>query len=62
VKTRLHRARRLLRQALDERVSACLIGAFPFLGARCRRMSERVLARLARVQPAKPKTGTLSGG
>ncbi|GAA0771006.1 RNA polymerase sigma factor [Brevundimonas olei] len=62
VKTRLHRARRLLRQALDERVSACLIGAFPFLGARCRRMSDRVLARLARVQPAKPETGTLSGG
>lgn len=46
VKTRLHRARRMLRQSLDARLAGALAGAFPFLGLRCRRMSDRVLARL----------------
>lgn len=46
VKTRLHRARRLLRVALDERIGAGLKGAFPFLGARCERITAVVLARL----------------
>ncbi|MEP7210919.1 MAG: RNA polymerase sigma factor [Alphaproteobacteria bacterium] len=46
VKTRLHRARRLLRSALDEKIGAGMKGAFPFLGARCQRMTEAVLARL----------------
>ena len=43
VKTRLHRARRLLRLALDGKVDG--VGAFPFLGARCRRMTASVLER-----------------
>lgn len=47
VKTRLFRARQKLRHALDARVSATLAGAFPFLGLRCQRMGDRVLARLA---------------
>jgi RNA polymerase sigma-70 factor, ECF subfamily len=47
VKTRLHRARRLLRQRLDESLSLALKEAFPFLGARCARLCEAVLARLA---------------
>lgn len=47
VKTRLHRARRLLRNALDDTLSSALSGAFPFLGIRCRRITEAVLARLA---------------
>jgi RNA polymerase sigma-70 factor (ECF subfamily) len=51
VKTRLHRARRLLRQALDTQLASALTGAFPFLGARCARITEAVLGRLA-VQPA----------
>lgn len=46
VKTRLHRARRLLRAALKERLAATLTDAFPFLGARCDRITEAVLARL----------------
>jgi RNA polymerase sigma factor (sigma-70 family) len=47
VKTRLFRARRLLRDALDEKLSDTLKGSFPFLGARCSRITERVLQRLA---------------
>jgi RNA polymerase sigma-70 factor (ECF subfamily) len=46
VKTRLHRARRLLRQALDAQLATALTGAFPFLGARCQRITEAVLARV----------------
>jgi RNA polymerase sigma factor (sigma-70 family) len=47
VKTRLFRARRLLRRALDERLSSTMSDAFPFLGARCQRITEGVLARMA---------------
>lgn len=47
VKTRLHRARRQLRKALDEKLSSSLGSAFPFLGARCQAITERVLARMA---------------
>ena len=46
VKTRLHRARRLLREALDARLASTMVEAFPFLGARCGRITEAVLARL----------------
>ncbi|MGO4410407.1 MULTISPECIES: RNA polymerase sigma factor [unclassified Brevundimonas] len=48
VKTRLHRARRLLRQALDVQLGATMVGVFPFLGARCARITEAVLERLGR--------------
>jgi RNA polymerase sigma-70 factor (ECF subfamily) len=47
VKTRLHRARRLLRRALNEKLAATVTEAFPFLGARCRRITEAALHRLA---------------
>ena len=46
VKTRLHRARRQLRRALDEQLAATLTEAFPFDGKRCRQMAEKVLERL----------------
>jgi RNA polymerase sigma-70 factor (ECF subfamily) len=49
VKTRLHRARRLLRGALERRVGPVLTSAFPFDGWRCKRMTEAVLRRLAAV-------------
>jgi RNA polymerase sigma-70 factor (ECF subfamily) len=49
VKTRLHRARRLLRQALDAQLASALTGAFPFLGARCERITNAVLDRLGLV-------------
>src|SRR5215471_13422768 len=46
VKTRLHRARRLLRKALDTQLSSTLAEAFPFGGMRCARMTEVILQRL----------------
>jgi RNA polymerase sigma-70 factor (ECF subfamily) len=46
VKTRLHRARRQLRAALEDTLAAALNDAFPFDGARCAGMAERVLDRL----------------
>ena len=46
VKTRLHRARRLLRTVLIERLAPTTSEAFLFLGARCARITERVLERL----------------
>jgi RNA polymerase sigma-70 factor (ECF subfamily) len=51
VKTRLHRARRQLRDALEETLATALSDAFPFDGARCVGMTERVLARLAGGEP-----------
>jgi RNA polymerase sigma-70 factor, ECF subfamily len=46
VKTRLHRARRLLRKTLEDRLGATLTEAFPFDGMRCGRMTNAVLQRL----------------
>jgi hypothetical protein len=46
VKTRLQRARRLLRAALHDTLATTMTDAFPFLGARCDRMTNAVLARL----------------
>lgn len=45
VKTRLHRARRLMRAAIEKRLSPTFSGLFPFDGARCDRMADRVVAR-----------------
>lgn len=52
VKTRLHRARRLLRTALHDKLATALVDAFPFLGSRCDHLTEQVLARLPRVSTA----------
>ncbi|MBR0671975.1 RNA polymerase sigma factor [Neoroseomonas soli] len=52
VRTRLHRARRLLRAELDQRLGDALGDAFPFDGARCTRMAETVLSRLGLAVPA----------
>jgi RNA polymerase sigma-70 factor (ECF subfamily) len=46
VKTRLHRARTLLRDALDRQLGSALTETFPFDGAFCERMTERVIQRL----------------
>jgi RNA polymerase sigma-70 factor, ECF subfamily len=46
VKVRLHRARALLRRELFARAGAHRHQAFPFLGARCDRMVEAVMARI----------------
>ena len=46
VKTRLHRARRLLRLAIERTLSAGFGEIFPFDGARCVHMADRVVERL----------------
>jgi Sigma-70, region 4 len=46
VKTRLHRARRLVRDELDKQIGPVLMDAFPFAGRRCERMTSAVLQRL----------------
>jgi RNA polymerase sigma-70 factor (ECF subfamily) len=48
VKTRLHRARRLVREELDRQIGPVLMDAFPFAGRRCERMTNAVLQRLIR--------------
>jgi RNA polymerase sigma-70 factor (ECF subfamily) len=46
VKTRLHRARRQLRQALERELAPGFSEIYPFDGARCARTAERVIERL----------------
>lgn len=46
VKTRLHRARVLLRTRLEKDVGPLLTDTFPFAGERCLRLTARVLNRL----------------
>ncbi|GLS28439.1 RNA polymerase sigma factor [Mesorhizobium albiziae] len=46
VRTRLHRARRLVRKKLDEQIGPVLLNAFPFEGRRCERLTATVMDRL----------------
>lgn len=46
VKTRLFRARRLMRAAIERRLSTGFADLFPFNGAQCERMADRVVERL----------------
>lgn len=46
VKTRLHRARQLVRDQLNKQIGPVLMDAFPFAGRRCERMTETVMKRL----------------
>jgi RNA polymerase sigma-70 factor (ECF subfamily) len=46
VKTRLHRARRLLRETLDEQLTSAFTELFPFGGKRCQDMTNRVISQL----------------
>lgn len=46
VKTRLFRARALVRRQLDEQIGPVLMDAFPFAGRRCERLTAAVLKRL----------------
>lgn len=43
VKTRLHRARKLMREGLAQRMAASLPDLFPFAGARCERIADKVV-------------------
>ena len=47
VSTRLHRARKLLREALQEQVADVFTDTLLFGGARCDRLTQAVLDRLA---------------
>ena len=46
VKTRLHRARHLVREQLNKQIGPVLLDAFPFAGRRCERLTASVLKRL----------------
>jgi RNA polymerase sigma-70 factor, ECF subfamily len=46
VKTRLHRARAMLRENVEKRIGPVVLQAFPFAGRRCERLTEAVLNRL----------------
>lgn len=47
VKTRLHRARVMIRRAITARIGEAAAGAFPFHATRCDRVVAAVLARIA---------------
>jgi RNA polymerase sigma-70 factor (ECF subfamily) len=51
VRSRLFRARQSLRQSLMATLSSGMEGVFPFLGARCNRITDRVLERLNALAP-----------
>jgi RNA polymerase sigma-70 factor (ECF subfamily) len=46
VKTRLFRARKLLRKKLDEQIGPVMLDAFPFAGRRCERITAQVMKQL----------------
>lgn len=50
VKTRLHRARKLMQKHVADAMAPCLGELFPFAGLRCANMADRVVARLAGFQ------------
>jgi len=56
VKVRLHRARRELRSSLEKRLSDARSELYPFLGARCDRLTAAVMARLTTIAPQSSAT------
>jgi RNA polymerase sigma-70 factor, ECF subfamily len=46
VKTRLHRARTMLRDNVEKKIGPVVMEAFPFAGKRCERLTEAVLKRM----------------
>jgi RNA polymerase sigma-70 factor (ECF subfamily) len=46
VKTRLHRARTMLRDNVEKKIGPVVMEAFPFAGKRCERLTDSVLKRL----------------
>lgn len=57
VKTRLHRARRQLRKALQTKLEPFVHEAFPFLGHRCERITGSVMDRLNEMADDFPTEG-----
>ena len=56
VKTRLHRARALVKQALNDQIGSALGETFPFAGLRCARLADSVVAQLKLDQWKEDKT------
>ena len=46
VKSRLHRARNMLRDIVEQKIGPVVMEAFPFAGKRCERLTDAVLKRL----------------
>lgn len=46
VKTRLHRARSMLRDNVEKKIGPVVMEAFPFAGKRCERLTDAVLKRI----------------
>ena len=46
IKTRLHRARAMLRENVERKIGPVVMAAFPFAGKRCERLTEAVLKKL----------------
>jgi RNA polymerase sigma-70 factor, ECF subfamily len=46
VKTRLHRARTMLRTSVEKKIGPVVMEAFPFAGKRCERLTNAVIGRL----------------
>jgi RNA polymerase sigma-70 factor, ECF subfamily len=46
VKSRLHRARNMLRDIVEKKIGPVVMEAFPFAGKRCERLTDAVLRRL----------------
>ena len=61
VRTRLFRARALLREAIARDLDVTIGDVYAFAGERCDRIVGRVLARLRQLQPA-PRAGTAPAG
>ena len=47
VRSRLHRARHLLRKQIDKQIGPLCLDAFPFAGKRCERLTANVMKRLS---------------
>jgi RNA polymerase sigma-70 factor (ECF subfamily) len=56
VKIRLHRGHGMIRNWLFERIGSGAKEAFPFMGARCDRVVEKVFDRLTKLADARPQT------
>jgi RNA polymerase sigma-70 factor, ECF subfamily len=50
VKSRLHRARTMLRDIVEKKIGPVVMEAFPFAGRRCERLTDAVLKRLGIVE------------
>jgi RNA polymerase sigma-70 factor (ECF subfamily) len=62
VKTRLHRARALLREGLAREIGAAVRESFEFGFARCDRLVARVLTRIQACRPPASDVGRQHGG